>query len=253
MQKDIPITTHIGIFKNFISFPYGLTDERIKLLYSYQGLNTDKLTEIEKRCEFKNLSIYLHAYACMVELKINPELLYMMTKPAKKMAVILYKNISRKYISIGSMKERIIYQNKDEIIAEFEAIKKANYNKTKIIEFLNKYHIASKFLQRLTENKLTDVTEDEKENIDLIYKIFYMDIEKYQTHNKDKWDDDYIPYFFPDLKSTKIPINDINDKEWSVGEKNFKKPEWFIHHEDLNIGYLRNVTISIPGVASLFE
>ena len=262
MQKDIPITTHIGIFKNFISFPFGLTDERIHFL-SYQGLNKDKLTEIKKRCEFKNLSIYLHAYACMVELEINKELLYMMTKPATKMTFILYENIPKKYISIGSMKERIIIQNKDEIIAELEAIKEADYNKTKVIEFLNKYHTytrnlyngkkASEFLNviKSTENNLT---EDEKKYIDRIYESFYIDIERY-----DEWNDDYIPYFFPGLKSTKkIPINDINDEEWSVDveeeeKKIFKKPEWFIHHQDLNIGYLRNVTISIPGASALMR
>lgn len=164
------------------------------------------------------------------------------------------------------MKERTIHQKQKEIIDEFEDIKK-DYNKTKVIEFLNKYHIytrnlynhkekyvnATVFLNMIKSNE-NELTEDEKKYINGIYESFEMDLESYNRHKDTSYDDDYIPYFFPSLNnSTRFsPINDINE-EWIVDNKKFfKKPVWFIYHEDLNIGHLRNFIISIPGAAPLF-
>jgi hypothetical protein len=122
---NIPISSHIGIFKNYLYFK-------------------------EENNPHNNLSVYLHSFAAKASLIIYPYLCFMVTKPITEMLEILKKHVP---LYFGDMYDRnelknklikydedkkYIQDNKD-ILNEkiYKSIKQLNYNAPDYIDLDN--------------------------------------------------------------------------------------------------------------------
>ena len=260
VKKGCPISTHIGIFKNYLL--------------------------LNRKKNVKNLSLYLHSYSCYVTSKLYPEVEYIITRPVPAMSYILYSNLKDKEegsIFYGSQYERNIMNQRNEYISNVERISKINDKIENILAECNwddviTLVVNSPFLSFDTKEVLEKI-QYIKENLNNVSEndiIEYINIIKHYLHslllNKSYYnlgkeeksgprflpEDTTIPSVFDDSDRTEPSLYDDTLKaNWKITRKNgeivsFERPLWFYYHKHLD----NHIPVFIGNVAvmsKLFE
>ncbi len=265
IEKNIPFSTHMGIFRNLF----------------YDGY------------KHKNISLILHSYAACETLKINKDVLYMVTKPVgimskilldKFMELKLYDKIwfgdklqrdyilseknqlkYQKAISIYNSLIRIL-QSTDKISLEYILQSNRLFN-IQIGRFIKDEIIyVIDMINTLKINDKSDVIDKYIRNIiskyiRYIYSYYLLSMNQDRVINS--INDDIINIeIYPDIKMD-TPINIIykyGKEIWIINDKEFVVPSWFIKNplifsktEELNkIETIRMCIIDEHTLASLY-
>ena len=248
IDKNTPVTTHMGIFRNwkyFGNYLYGIKSHM-------------------------NLSSYLHSFSAKLTQLLYPKKIYMITNPAHKMREIFKKSLIEYHdklkkenpniklenvVVIGNNKQRnkIRYSIKHKYNSEPENIKKIIDNLREI--FLEKETLLGRQLYNHEKEELIDSFFFSKK---IYEKKIINNIKSLNNNEKIKSYNDYIESSNGELLPTNIeynpPLHYIDDKQWSITYNNdppiiFDKPDWFKHRDLLNhlptiivdINYLGNM------------
>ena len=263
IEKNVPFSTHMGIFRNLL----------------YSGF------------KHKNISLILHSYAACETLKINKDVLYMVTKPIAIMSkILLDKFIELKLYDkiwfgdklqrdfILSEKNQIKYNKVVQVYSSLlrllkssdkislDILKTSLFN-TQIGTFIKKQIITVVDILNTNlkaENKDDIINSYVRSVIDeyirYLFKYYYLSM---NTDRVNGTNGDIINIeIYPDL-TNKIPIDIIykNGKEvWIINDREFIVPSWFIKNpliftktEDLNkVETLRMCIIDEHTLSSLY-
>ena len=231
IEKNVPFSTHMGIFRNLL----------------YSGF------------KHKNISLILHSYAACETLKINKDVLYMVTKPIAIMSkILLDKFIELKLYDkiwfgdklqrdfILSEKNQIKYNKVVQVYSSLlrllkssdkislDILKTSLFN-TQIGTFIKKQIITVVDILNTNlkaENKDDIINSYVRSVIDeyirYLFKYYYLSM---NTDRVNGTNGDIINIeIYPDL-TNKIPIDIIykNGKEvWIINDREFIVPSWFI-------------------------
>lgn len=272
-NNDSPITTHMGIFRNYKYF----------------------MSIMEPHL---NLALLLHEFAGMISKVIYPQVQFMLTNPANKMQEIMKKNLEGGVqIWIGSSLERLEYQKDEEnlehdkqlidtfsdtkntsIIDNLDNFLTFDYNKkriekratalkdreNRIITFLENHSVeefkdnmkSSEDVTKLNSDIASiknDKLDDEiknietlsKENIisvikkytnEFIYKDVMKDINSNISYNEYKKNNESKQFIPKDLSSI-IPVNNNNDTTWYIINSDGQKSSFVVPKWFINERY----------------
>jgi hypothetical protein len=274
---NVPITTHMGIFRNAHYF-----------------------TKSKSLKTHKNLSLYLHSFAAKISKIIVPNTYYMVTSPTKIMRTILVKEIE-KYVeklkkhntethntethnSKIKLEDIIVIGNNKERNRVRKAIKSKSTNETPDIQKLvqelkdlkeKKQNSNFRTIEDIESNIKTIVNTEFKEEENIANsKPFDFKISKAILNKKQNRIDTikYLPdynaiyslndyeknyrnqEFIPHNSDYNPPLHFINDTQWSITYNDtlieFDKPLWFIHKYLLNNS--KTTIIDINHLANMY-
>uniref|UniRef100_A0A6C0I2V3 Uncharacterized protein n=1 Tax=viral metagenome TaxID=1070528 RepID=A0A6C0I2V3_9ZZZZ len=255
-KEGIPVTSHMGIFKNIKCFDIqGYGARRWKLI------------------SHKGVSIPLHIFAMASSRLAYPDAQFMITRPVSIMTSILLHKIPEDHIWVGTTidRYRTLTYIKEELLK----------NKTEFIPKITKDIIVSEIMHKIKEEikkreknipydkKYTDI--DKEILIDLIYRQTIIEELEFLYTDKEQLNADIFSQYYSklglrldanqylykppidNLQSDIAPIDDI-DINWKLTKKDgtiieFKCPGWYLtdsntigemyfSHINLNNNYL---------------
>ena len=259
IDKDSPITTHMGIFRN----------------WKYFGTNNGN------KCH-KNLSSYLHSFSAKISQLLYKNKKYMITNPVTKMREIFkeallkyYKNLPlennikfKNIVVIGNNKQRKRVRNsiKHKYNSEPENIKKiidelqtifleieTTSLKTRKLDFYEKEKIMDEFFRSDKITKYLIKPDEIKEKNEILNSI-----KRLNNNEKIKSYNDYKNNPFVELLPSEIdfesPVHYVDDNKWSILNKDtnefeFVKPDWFSHRHLLN--HLPTIIVDINHLGNM--
>ena len=274
---NVPITTHMGIFRNAHYF-----------------------TKLKSLKTHKNLALYLHSFAAKISKIIVPKTYYMVTSPTPIMRTILVKEIE-KYVkklkthntethntethnSKLKLEDIIVIGNNTQRNRIRKAIKSKSTNETPEIKILvqelkklkeKKQNLNFRTIEDIESNiknsvntefkeeenvasskpfdfKISKAIDNKKQNrIDTIkYLPDYNEIYSLNDYEKHYGNQEFIPH----NSDYNPPLHFINDTQWSITYNDtlieFVKPFWFNHKYLLNRS--KTTIIDINHLANMY-
>jgi len=269
MNKEDIITTHIGIYRNYLYF------------------NNDMKPH-------KNLAIELYKFSGIMSNHIYGNKKYIITNPADNMRDILIK-----YFKDNKLEDKILLGDNKQRRKMIKMIEKYNYDKNLIDEKENditkyksfKYHIIDsinekidklkkllKILKKLDYNTFCEkIHKDNKlrnllYDTDIEYKSYcksnnnlddmkneiknILDNKYKYIYNKELVEkNNYMIYklknnYYPEDLTILTPFDNIDNNEIKIDDKIYSKPDWFNHPYILN--HLSTVIIDIKTLEKLW-
>jgi len=264
MNKDDIITTHIGIYRNYLYFNNILRPH-------------------------KNLAIELHKFSGKMSNYIYGNKIYMITNPADNMRDILIKYFKNNklddkiWLGDNSQRRNMIkmienynydkklLEDKDNDITKYKSLKDFDIKSiNKKIDKLNKLlNILNELDNNTFNEKIQDINdltrllndldidynnkslEDINNNINNILKEKYKYIYNEYIESTNK----YINYklknnYHSDDLNILTPFDNINNEEIKIDDKIYNKPDWFKHKHLLN--HLSTIIIDIKTLEKLW-
>jgi len=231
-KEGIPVTSHMGIFKNLKCFKYGLNPATVK--------------------SHKGISIPLHIFAMAASRLIYPDIQYMLTRPVSIMTSILLSKIPKGHIWVGTNRDRFftLYNMKESLInikqKDNTALReKMDKLKNKISDN-NTIEIINRELELLYEDKnqlMSDIFAQYNENsYDIMPNEFLFEP---PIDNKNK-----------NLNLNLVPIDDT-DLIWKLTKKDgtileFKCPGWYLANSSTRETYFNHPNLKTNYV-NIFE
>jgi hypothetical protein len=269
MNKEDIITTHIGIFRNYLYF------------------NNEKKPH-------KNLAVELHKFSGMMSNYIYGNKKYMITNPANHMRDIIIKyfkddklddkiwlgdnNQRREMIKMIQDYEydKKLLDNKENDITKYRSFD--DYEIKSINEKIDKLQELSEILKKLDYNTFCEKIQEDRKLRNLLYdtdieyvkycennlsldnmkneiKNILNDKCKYLYENKIKSEERYIKYklennYHPEDLNIQVPFDNINKNEIKIDDKIYNKPDWFQHKDLLN--HISTIIIDIKTFKELW-
>jgi hypothetical protein len=258
IDKISPITTHMGIFRNWKYFSNGLFNIK----------------------SHKNLSSYLHSFSAKISQLLYKNKKYMITNPVNKMREIFKKSLIEYHKSLTNNNiklENIVVIGDNKLRNEIRKTIKHKYNSEpdnikKIIDKLEEIfiEIETNSGEKLSSFKKKEIIDyyfsssefeesDESKSLDEKEKKKISKSIKNLNNNKNiKSYNDYKGNPFMELLPTDIdynpPLHYIDDNTWSISYKDeptieFKKPDWFRHRDLLN--HLPTIIVDVNHLANM--